>query len=269
MKAGFIQFQPAFGDVEKNIRTIQRLAAHVDAELIVLPELCNTGYLFTSRREAEEMGEEIPGGMTTESLCGLARARNNYIVAGLIEKDGGRLYNASVLVGPKGYIATYRKIHLFSEEQLWFDPGDRGFAVYDIGICRVGLMICFDWLFPEAARVLSLKGADLLCHSANLVLPFCQDAMVTRCLENRVFAITANRTGTEVRGNKSLHFTGKSQITGPEGTILSRAGETSEEAGIVDIDIGRSREKSINPYNDLFGSRRAEYYDALMNHRHR
>lgn len=268
MKAGFIQFTPVFGDIEQNIQKMELLIESVDAELIVLPELCNTGYLFTSRQEAEDLGEEIPTGRTTESLCRVARARNNYIVAGLIEKDGDRLFNASVLVGPDGYIATYRKIHLFFEETLWFDPGDREFTVYDIGMCRVGLMICFDWIFPEAARVLSLRGADLLCHSANLVLPFCQEAMVTRCLENRVYAITANRTGTENRGNKSLYFTGKSQITGPDGTILNRAGETSEEVGVVDVDIKRAREKAINPYNDLFCSRRTEYYGELMNRQH-
>jgi predicted amidohydrolase len=268
MKTGFIQFNPIFGEIEQNIKRVKLLVERVDADLIVLPELCSTGYLFTSRQEAEEMGEEIPTGRTTEALCGMARARNNYIVAGLIEKEGNRLFNASVLIGPGGHIATYRKIHLFSEETLWFDPGDGEFAVYDIGICRVGLMICFDWIFPESARVLSLKGADLLCHPANLVLPFCQDAMVTRCLENRVYAITANRTGTEIRGDKSLYFTGKSQITGPDGRILKRAGETSEEVGIVDVDIERSREKAINPYNDLFGSRRAECYDELISRKH-
>ncbi|MHB8907343.1 MAG: nitrilase-related carbon-nitrogen hydrolase [Syntrophales bacterium] len=269
MKAGFIQFEPTFGEIEQNIRRIEFLFTRVDAELIILPELCNTGYLFTSRGEAEEMGEEVPAGRTTEALCRVARARESYIVAGLIEKELDRLYNAAVLVGPDGYIATYRKIHLFSEETLWFDPGDREFAVYDIGICRVGMMICFDWIFPEAARVLSLKGADILCHPANLVLPFCQEAMVTRCLENRVYAITANRTGTEIRGNRSLHFTGKSQITGPDGMILSRAGAASEEVGVIDVDIDRSREKGINPYNDLLGGRRAEYYGALMNRQQR
>ncbi len=264
MKVGFIQFTPVFGEISENIRKIELLLEQTDADLIVLPELCNTGYLFISRQEAEALGEEIPMGKTTEALCRAARRRNIHIIAGLVEKEKGRLFNAAILVGPHGYIATYRKIHLFFEENLWFDPGDREFAVYDIGKCRVGMMICFDWIFPEAARILALKGADLLCHPANLVLPFCQDAMITRSLENRVFAITANRIGTETRGDKTLYFTGKSQITGPDGTILIRAGENSEDIGVVDVDIERAREKAINPYNDLFGARRTEYYGELM-----
>jgi predicted amidohydrolase len=263
MRAGFIQFMPEFGNIGQNLGIIERFIDRIDAELIVLPELCTTGYLFTSRQEVENLGEAIPAGRTTEALCRMAHAKNAYIVAGLIEKEGKKCFNASILIGPGGYIATYRKIHLFFEETLWFDPGDRAFAVHDIGTCRVGMMICFDWIFPEAARVLSLQGADLLCHSANLVLPFCQEAMVTRCLENRVYAVTANRTGTENRSGKELHFTGKSQITGPDGRILHRAGGTSDEAGVAEIDITRAREKAINPLNDLFRSRKPEFYGAL------
>jgi len=269
MKAGFIQFTPVLGDIEQNILKICKLVDRTDANLIVLPELCNTGYHFASRQEIETLAEGIPCGKTTEALCRLAKTRGAYIIAGLIEKSGDQCYNASVLVGPAGYIATYRKIHLFFEETLWFDPGDREPAVHDIGICRVGLMICFDWIFPETARILALKGADVICHCANLVLPYCQEAMVTRCLENRVYAVTANRTGTETRGEKSLHFTGKSQITGPDGSILCRGGEASEESGVVEIDPTLARNKAINPYNDAFGSRRIEYYGELMKQRPR
>jgi predicted amidohydrolase len=267
MKAGFIQFAPFLGDIDQNIPKICKLVDKTDADLVVLPELCNTGYHFTSRSEVEALAEEIPFGKTTETLCRLAQSRGVYIIAGLIERSGERCYNASVLVGPSGYIATYRKIHLFFEETLWFDPGDREPAVHDIGICRVGLMICFDWIFPETARILALKGADVICHCANLVLPYCQEAMVTRCLENRVFAVTANRTGTETRGGKSLYFTGKSQITGPDGSILYRAGEATEECGVVEIDPTLAGSKVINPYNDAFGSRRTEYYGELTKRR--
>lgn len=264
MRAGFIQFMPDFGDIEGNIQKISRLVEGIDAELIILPELCNTGYLFTSRQEVVRLGEEIPSGITTQALCRLAKAKHAYLVAGLIERCGKKFYNASVLIGPDGYIATYRKIHLFYEETLWFVPGDLKFAVYDIGNCRVGMMICFDWIFPEVARVLALQGADVLCHPANLIHPYCQEAMVTRCLENRVFAITANRTGIETRGDKQLRFTGKSQITGPNGAILCRAGEIAEETGSVCIDVQRAREKAFNPYNDLFGNRRTEFYGDLL-----
>lgn len=264
MKAGFIQFSPIFGDIGRNIDRIETLLLRADADLIVLPELSNTGYFFSSRQEVERLAEEVPYGKTTEALCRLAEAGTVYIVAGLIERSGDQCYNATVLVGPAGYMATYRKIHLFSEENLWFNPGDREPDVHDIGLCRVGMMICFDWIFPETSRILCLKGADVICHSANLVLPYCQDAMVTRCLENRIFAITANRTGVETRGGKSLYFTGKSQITGPDGLILNRANQESEEVGVVEINIEKAREKSINIYNDLLKDRRTDCYEALL-----
>ena len=263
MKAGFIQFNPEFGEIERNIGRARALMASVDAQLVVLPEFFNTGYLIATRQEAWDLGEPIPGGKTTAALCEMARAKNLYIVAGLIEKAGEKLFNAAVLVSPEGYMATYRKMHLFNEEKLWFDPGDKGFEVYDLGICRIGIMICFDWFFPESMRILALKGADIICHPANLVLPFCQDAMVTRCLENRVYAITANRTGVETRGGKSFRYTGRSQITAPGAQILCRGGSESDEVGVAELDLVVVREKKINAYNDLFADRRPGYYGSI------
>ncbi|MEA3471067.1 MAG: nitrilase-related carbon-nitrogen hydrolase [Thermodesulfobacteriota bacterium] len=263
MKVGFIQFGPVFGDIEGNIDTVKRLVDGADADILVLPELFNTGYLFTSHEEVEKLSEEIPGGKTTEALCELAQRKNVWIVGGLAERSGKNIYNSAVLVGPKGYRAVYRKIHLFFEEKVWFQPGERGFEVHDIGWCKIGIMICFDWIFPESMRVLSLMGADVVCHSSNLVLSYCQDAMKTRCLENRVFAVTANRTGTEKRGGKSLYYTGKSQVTGTDGGVLLRAGEAAEEVGIVEIDVNETRTKEVNEYNDLFGDRRPELYRII------
>lgn len=263
MKAGFIQFNPEFGKIDHNIGRARALMASVDAQLVVLPEFFNTGYLIATRQEAWDLGETIPQGKTTAALCEIARAKNLYIVAGLIEKAGEKLFNAAVLVSPDGYVATYRKMHLFNEEKRWFDPGDKGFEVHDLGICKIGIMICFDWFFPESMRILALQGADIICHPANLVLPFCQDAMVTRCLENRVYAITANRTGVETRGGKSFRYTGRSQITAPGAQILYRGGSESEEVGVAELDLAVVREKKINVFNDLFADRRTEYYGTL------
>jgi len=263
VKAGFIQFNPEFGAVEENLSQAKALLAAVDAQLVVLPELFNTGYLIATRQEAWDLGEPIPQGKTTTALCEMAREKNLHIVAGLIEKAGEKLFNAAVLVSPGGYIATYRKIHLFNEEKLWFDPGDKGFEVHDLGICRIGIMICFDWFFPESMRILSLQGADVICHPANLVLPFCQDAMVTRCLENRVHAITANRTGIETRGGKSFRYTGRSQITAPGAQVLYRAGAESDEVGVAELDLAVVRDKKINALNDLFADRRPDYYGSI------
>ncbi len=264
MKVGFIQFSPVFGKIGENIEKVERLIEGIDADIIVLPELFNTGYVFTSKEEAFLLSEAVPDGNTTEALCRIARRKNIHIVGGLCEQSGGRLFNAAVLASPEGYRGVYRKVHLFSEENLWFDPGDRGFEVYDIGVCRVGIMVCFDWFFPEAARILALKGAHVICHSANLVLPFCQNGMITRCLENRVFAVTANRTGEEKRGGRDLRFTGKSQIIDPQGNVLFQAGSDTEEIGIVDIDVKAAENKDINPFNHLFRNRRVAFYNDLL-----
>ena len=260
MKAGFVQFDPLFGEVHKNIEKAIRLIEPLEADLVVLPEFFNTGYLFTSKQEAEDLAEPIPGGPTTDALCDIARRKNIHLVGGLIEKAGGRIYNAAVLVSPQGYRATYRKIHLFNEENLWFSPGDREFEVHDIGLCKIGMMICFDWQFPEAARSLALKGAQIICHPTNLVLPWCQEAMKTRSLENRVFSITSNRTGTETNGEHSEYFTGGSQILGTKGEILIRMNDNEAALHSVQIDPDLAISKQVTDLNNAFGDRRPSLY---------
>lgn len=262
IKAAFIQFGPVFGDIAGNIRKAVTLIERSDAEVVVLPELFNTGYLITSQEEAFDLSEPVPGGRTTEALCSVARKKNVHIVAGLNERQGDDLFNSAVVVAPSGYLGTYRKIHLFNEEKLFFRPGDLGFAVYDIGACKIGVMVCFDWFFPESMRTLALQGADLICHPSNLVLPFCQEAMITRCLENRVFAVTANRTGEERRKGKVSSYTGKSQITAPGAQVLCRAGAETEEIGTAEIDVRLSRDKSLNPYNHVLLDRREAFYNC-------
>jgi predicted amidohydrolase len=198
-----------------------------DADLIVLPELFSTGYQFASKQEVEALSEEIPSGRTTQALAELSTGKNMYIVAGISEKSGDNFYNSAVITGPQGYIGTYRKTHLFFEEKLWFAPGDTGFRIWQTPIGRIGVMVCFDWYFPESCRTLALRGAQLIAHPSNLVLPHCPDAMVTRCLENRVYAVTANRTGTESRGGKRpLKYIGSSQVTSFDGSILHGHQET-------------------------------------------
>ena len=125
-------------------------------------------------------------------------------------------------------------------------------------------MICFDWVFPEVARTLALRGADLLCHPSNLVLTYCQKTMLTRCLENSVFAVTANRTGTETRPRGELVFTGQSQIVGPKGDVIVSSNSQNQELILHEIDIDTARDKSITDNNDLLSDRRPEYYTALV-----
>ncbi|MBI3586564.1 MAG: acyltransferase, partial [Ignavibacteriales bacterium] len=175
-------------------------------------------------------------------------------------EKAGKIFNSAALVGPSGLIGVYRKIHLFDREHLFFTPGDLGFPVFDLPFGKIGIMICFDWIYPESARSLVLKGAQLIAHPSNLVLPHCPDAMVTRCLENRIFAATANRVGNENRGGFDLRFIGTSEIVSPRGEILKRLSTEKPEVGVSDIDLGLASDKKINTFNDLLGGRRTDQY---------
>jgi predicted amidohydrolase len=129
------------------------------------------------------------------------------------------------------------------------------------GTVRVGLMICFDWIFPESMRSLVLDGAEVVLHPSNLVKPWCQDAMVTRCLENGAFAVTANRVGQDDRGDGlRLRFTGRSQITAPRGGIVARAAEDGECVRVETIDLADARDKRVTGVNDLLADRRPDAY---------
>ena len=260
IKVGFIQFRVEFGNKGKNFQKIDRLIGNNQVDLLVLPELFNTGYLFSQKEELAQVSETIPEGETTQFLISLAKKTNSTIIAGLAEKANEKFYNSAVVINGEGLLGVYRKIHLFDREKLFFEKGDLPFHVWDIGMAKIGVMICFDWIFPEAARSLALKGAEIICHPSNLVLPYCQNAMVTRCLENLVFAITANRIGKETKGNFSLTFTGKSQITAFNGDVLYRASEDREEVVLLDIDPALARNKKITDQNDIFDDLRPEMY---------
>lgn len=264
MELGFVQNSPIFGRVKANLDHVSDLLKQANADLFVLPELFATGYQFASRKEVERLAETVPDGPTTKRLIVLARQRRCVIVAGLAERKGRFFYNSAVVVGGKGLIGLYRKSHLFYEETLWFTPGNTGFRIWNAAGITLGVMVCFDWFFPESMRCMALAGADVICHPANLVLPHAPSAMITRCLENRVFAVTADRVGSEERADKErLAFIGTSQIVSPQGELLARAATDREEVRVVTIDPKDARRKTINRYNHLFSDRRIELYDAL------
>ncbi|UCD37096.1 MAG: acyltransferase [Fidelibacterota bacterium] len=264
MQLTLIQNQPRLGAVESNLEAARSIIEHIDFDLLLLPELFATGYFFSDETQARQLSEPVPSGPTTQFLIDQAKAKGAYICGGLAERDGAQLYNTAILVGPEGLMGRYRKLHLFYEEKHWFAPGDRPPKVYQLGNARVGMMICFDWRYPEVARILTLQGAQIILHPANLVQPYCQDAMVTRCLENGVFAATANRIGTDMRADStSLAFTGRSQVVNPWGEILDRAPDAEPAIVTVDIDPARADEKYVTEHNHLMHDRRPEHYGLI------
>mgnify|MGYP002625375963 CR=1 FL=1 len=260
MRVGFYQFSPAFGQVERSLTQIERALDGVEADLIVLPELANSGYLFLERSEVEALAEPVPG-PSTAFLHELARKRDVYLAMGLPERHGGALYNSAALVGPQGVVGVYRKAHLFYEEKLFFQPGDLGFPVFEVEGAKVGLLICFRHLFPEAALAHALGGAELIAHPSNLVMPTkAQLSTRVRAMENRAFWALCNRYGTEDRGGKSLTYTGCSEINGLDGQVLAEAPEAGDCVRVVELDPAAARDKRVTRLNDLFDGRRADLY---------
>lgn len=260
MRVGFFQFAPARGDVAANRERIRAALERAEADLIVLPELAVSGYLFESRDGLAACAEEVPGGPTCRMLAGLCRDRNLAVVAGLAERAGDRLYNSAVLVTPGGDIGLYRKAHLFLDEQDLFAPGDLAFPVFEYRGVKLGLLVCFDHFFPEAARALALKGAQVICHPSNLVLRYAHITTACRSIENRVFWVLANRTGTECAGKKRLSFIGESQVLAPDGRVLLRAGPDTEELAMVEIDPAEALNKQVTRRNHLLNDRRTDLY---------
>jgi predicted amidohydrolase len=257
-----VQTDPRFGDVTGNLEAALALVPP-GCDLAVLPELCTTGYQFVSLEEALSLAEPVPEGPSCRRLLAFAAERRVTVVAGLAElvrtPEGARCHNSAVLCRPDGTWGLYRKVHLFWDEKSWFAPGDLGFPVFRACGTTLGLMICFDWIFPEAARSLALAGAAVICHPSNLVLPHCPDAMITRCLENRVFAVTANRVGEESRAGQTLRFIGQSQVVSPRGEVLAACAGAGAGAAVARIDPAAA-DKRVTPRNDLFADRRPESY---------
>lgn len=260
MRIGFFQFFPTFCNKKANLDKITKTLSGIHSDLIVLPELCNTGYLFKSREELFNLSETIPDGETTKTLKSIAKQKNMCIVAGLPEKDKRKVYNSAVLVRPNGKVSVYRKTHLFLEEKFIFSRGENKFKVYQCGDAKIGMIICFDYFFPETTRKLMLSGAQIICHPSNLILPYAEKMTITRATENRVFFIMANRIGAEKRGKKCLQFVGRSQIISPTGEVLAKAMSDKEEVQIVRIELSQALNKKVTKYNNIISDRRTDLY---------
>jgi N-carbamoylputrescine amidase len=269
-----IQLEPRFGDTTWNVQhSLDRVneAADRGAHLIVLPELCNTGYVFQNRAEAFRLAEEVPGGSSVEAWSQVAAKRGIFLVAGIAEKHGDRLYNSAVVVGPQGYIGTFRKIHLWDDENLFFEPGNLGFPIFEMPFGRIGVMICYDQWFPEAYRSCAIRGADIVCIPTNWVPIPGQDpnreAManviaMAAAHTNSLYVAAANRVGVE-RGQP---FIGQSLIVSYTGwPIGGPASATHEEIVVASVNVSDARRKRRwNDHNQVIRDRRPDQYDTSL-----
>lgn len=265
MRLAYLQFAPRLAEPEANremvATSIRTHLSRSPADVLVLPELANSGYSLKSRERAYAMSEELDRSPFLSELASICAEHGTHIVTGFNEREGQHCFNSAVLVGPKGPVGHYRKLHLFWDELDLFEPGNAGLPVFDLGFCKLGMLVCFDWVFPEVWRVLALKGADVICHPSNLVLPgFCQKAVPVHALVNRVYVVTSNRVGSE----GELNFTGNSLICGPRGEVLCEAPAHGESYGVVEVDVAAARNKRVTPRNDVFADRRPMEYSALL-----
>jgi predicted amidohydrolase len=253
-----IQFQPILDDPEENVRRLKPLFDKIqESNLVVLPELSNSGYNFKGYQEALQYAEVIgKEGVFQEFLIAQAKEKNIFIVSGINERENEKLFNTAILVGTEGVIGKYRKAHLFMNEKDIFQKGNSGFPVFDLGGFKIGMMICFDYLFPEPWRLMAQKGADLICHPSNLLTMNAHRCVPGLSLMNRVYIATANRIGTE----GEITFSGLSVFTDPSGNIIKMASPDLTEIISMEIDTELSRNKMITARNHVFNDRLPEIY---------
>jgi len=262
MNISFYQFCPESHAILQNRTTILKALESCDTDLIVLPELAFSGYAFSSFQELLDCSE-LPDGKTATLLQDLSDSTNTAIVTGFAEYSPStdQVFNSALCIRPGRPRKIYRKAHLFNTEKQLFTPGDTSFFTIDVDGISIGMLICLDHMFPEAARSLALQGAQIICHPSNLVLEgYAQKITRVRAMENHLYWILANRTGSEQASGGTLHFTGCSQIVAPDGTILASAGRTDTCIRSIVIDPETASDKRITPGNDLFLDRRTDLY---------
>ena len=244
-KIAAVQMDCAFADKPKNLKTIRahlREAAGNGAQLVVFPECALPGYCFESKGEAMPHAEPIPG-PSTRLLADDCAKLNVWAVVGLLEASGNQLFNACTLIGPTGVVANYRKVHLpFLGVDRFTTPGDQPFAVHDLGGLKIGMNICYDGSFPEAARCLMLLGADLVVLPTNWptgAISTAKTLIPARALENHIYYAAVNRVGTE----RGFNFIGMSRIVDCLGQFLAVSDNDEPTILYADIDPDKARDK--------------------------
>jgi predicted amidohydrolase len=266
------QLAPVIGELEANRARAEaaiEAAAGNGANVIVLPELCNSGYVFEDADEARRLSEPADG-PTVSAWIGLARAHDVVIVGGFCELDvNGDVRNGAALVDSSGLRALYRKVHLWDREGDVFVPGTDPPAVVDTALGRIGVVICYDVEFPEWVRLAGLAGTELLCAPVNW--PAVPRPAGERAAEvvrvqagaatNRMFIAACDRVGIE----RGVDWVGGSVIADCDGFAVAGPAQAGEETTLMaDCRLADARDKSLNQRNDVFADRRPELYEGLV-----
>ena len=270
MKIACVQTDVSFKDINANLSSLEatvRSEVNQGTELTVFPECYSTGYCFDSLAEAMEFSESVPG-PSTDRVAKLCVELKTYVVFGMLEKSGDHLFNVAVLIGPAGLIGCYRNVHLpYLGVDRFTTPGDRPFEVFEAAGVRIGMLICYDGGFPEAARVLSIRGADLIVLPTNWPPGgsyMAEFSINCRAMENGIYFAAVNRIGTE----NGFSFIGKSRICSPVGATISSIDDASPGILRTEIDPLIARTKRIvrvpgKHLIDRMADRRPEMYAAI------
>jgi predicted amidohydrolase len=266
VRVAVAQLGPVLGDLEGNRARASKAieeAASGGARLVVLPELCTSGYAFTGVDEARGLAERLDGA-TVSGWHELAARHELVVVGGLCELDDeGELRNTAVVVDPDGLRAAYRKTHLWDREKLVFTEGDAPPPVVDTLAGRIGVAICYDAVFPELLRQLALDGADIVAVPMNSPLdgvatepvPIEIALVMAAANSNRIYVAQADRT----RSERGLDWAEASVLVDAHGGVL--AGPIAGEGVLVAAcDLARARDKSWGERNHLFDDRRTDIY---------
>jgi predicted amidohydrolase len=265
-----VQMCPEVGakvrNVAHSIELIEQAHAR-GANLIVLPELCNSGYVFESREEAFALSEALADGDTIGQWSTLAASLGITLVAGYAERDGDSLYNSAAVIGPRGVLGGYRKMHLWGDEHLFFEPGNLGMPVFHTPFGRLACAICYDIWFPEVFRMAAARGADILCVPTNWVPMPAQPAGLPAMANllamggahsNGLFVAAADRVGVE----RDQPFLGRSLIVDSQGwPAAGPASPTDEEILVASVNLADARRhRQLNAFNHVLRDRRPDIY---------
>lgn len=263
MKIWLAQIKPLFLNIEKNFLNSIKIINKIDKGIILFPELYLSGYNFSSIKEIDKIALNIYNDYFKEYIK-ITKEKDIAISGGFAERDKNKFFNSAFFIANGNIVNIYRKTHLFNREKMFFEKGDTGFNVFEYKKFKIGIMICFDWYFPESARTLSLKGAQLILHPSNLVLPYCQKALFARALENKVFIACCNRIGKEkgIENNITLNFKGNSCLVSPAGKYLLKLPKNKVSIKSCQINPDEALNKNITPLNNFLEDRRKEFYET-------